>query len=105
MLEITERAAAAIARACSAQEVASSGGLRIAPKTAVHDGSLKSLVVEFVDRPKSSDSVVHAGDVAVFLADGIAPLMGGRVLDAEHEDMPPRFVLRTRKPPNDAAPT
>ena len=61
MLEITERAASVIAQACDAQEVAESGGLRIAPKTAVHDGSVHSLVVEFVDRPDSSDTVVRCG--------------------------------------------
>ena len=97
MLEITERAATAIAQAFTAQEVDSSGGLRIAAKTTVHDGSLESLFVEFVDRPRSSDTVLQVGAAAVFLADGIAPLVQERILDAERDGTPPRFVLRTRK--------
>ncbi len=103
MLEVTDRAASAIAQACDAQEVGESGGLRIAPKTTVHDRSLRSLVVEFVDRPKPSDSVVHAGEASVFLADGIEDLMGGHILDAERDGTPPRFVLRARKRPVNGA--
>jgi Fe-S cluster assembly iron-binding protein IscA len=104
MLEITERAATVIVQACDAQEIGESGGLRIAPKTAVHDGSLQSLVVEFVDRPRASDTVLRAGPATVFLADGVAPVVEGRVLDADHDGTPPRFALRARRPPSENAP-
>lgn len=99
MLEISDRAATLIAQACDQQNVAESGGLRIAPKIAVHDGSLQSLVVEFVDRPRASDTIVRTGSATVFLADGVDQLVEGRVLDAEHGGMPPRFALRARRPP------
>lgn len=96
MLEITEHAASVIAAECSAREVPDTGGLRIAPRTAAPDGSAGSLVVEFVARPRASDTVLHEGDATVFLADGVATVVAARVLDAEGSESPPRLVLRSR---------
>jgi Fe-S cluster assembly iron-binding protein IscA len=96
MLEITQHAASVIAEECSAREVPETGGLRIAPKTSADNGNVRSLVIEFVARPRSSDTVLHEGDATVFLADGVAPVIGSRILDAEESGTPPRLVLRSR---------
>jgi hypothetical protein len=103
MLQITEHAATVIAEACDAQELAESGGLRIAYKTAVHDGSVRSLLVEYVDRPQASDTVVREGPAAIFLADGVDRVVAGRILDAERDGMPPRLVLRSQAATTDGA--
>jgi hypothetical protein len=42
---------------------------------------------------------VRSGDARVFLADGVEELIGERVLDADSNAVPPRFVLRARRPP------
>ena len=101
MLQITEHAARAISQACDAQELADSGGLRIAYKTAVNDGSVRALLVEYVDRPQPSDTIIREGPAAVFLADGIERIVSGRVLDAELGGIPPRLVLRAQGPAAD----
>ncbi len=96
MLEITERAATVIADACSAQELSEAGGLRIAPKTSVNDGAIRSLVIAFVDRPQPNDTVLHEGPATVFLANGLEKLVATRILDAKHGGLPPQLVLRSR---------
>lgn len=101
MIEITQHAASVIATECAVREVPDSGGLRIAPKSAVHNGTPRSLVIEFVPRPQPSDIVVREGDATVFLADGVDHLVGERVLDTEDGEArpgggPPRLVLRAR---------
>jgi hypothetical protein len=101
MMEITQHAASIIATECAVREVPDSGGLRIAPKTAVHDGTARTLVIEFVPRPQPSDTVLREGDATVFLADGVDHLVGERVLDAEDGGTrpgggAPRLVLRAR---------
>jgi hypothetical protein len=96
MLEITDHAASVIAAECSAREVPDSGGLRIAPKTSEQNGNVRSLVIEFVARPRASDTVVREGEATVFLADGVEGMVGARVLDAEGSGTPPRLVLRSR---------
>jgi hypothetical protein len=95
MLEITDHAASVIAAECTAREVPDTGGLRIAPKSSEENGNVRSLVIEFVTRPVASDTVVREGGATVFLADGVAGLVGARVLDAEGSGTPPRLVLRS----------
>jgi Fe-S cluster assembly iron-binding protein IscA len=97
VLSITTRAASAIADTCDAQ-IVPDGGLRIARKKATQDSSKPTLVVEFVDRPRSDDVIVRSGDAKVFLADGVEELIGERILDAENNVVPPRFVLRAPRP-------
>jgi Fe-S cluster assembly iron-binding protein IscA len=98
MISITTRAASAIADTCDSR-IVPDGGLRIARKALTQDGPKPTLVVEFVDRPRSDDVVVRSGDARVFLADGVEELIGERVLDADSNAVPPRFVLRARRPP------
>jgi hypothetical protein len=97
MLSITTRAASAIADTCDSR-IVPDGGLRIARK-ALTQGSKPTLVVEFVDRPRSDDVIVRSGEARVFLADGVEELIGEGILDAESKAVPPRFVLRARRPP------
>jgi hypothetical protein len=97
MLTITTRAASAISDTCDSR-IVPNGGLRIARKVLTQDGSEPTLVVEFVDHPRSDDVIVCSGDARVFLADGVHELIGERILDAESNAAPPRFVLRARRP-------
>lgn len=95
MMQITQHAASVITTECGARDVPETGGLRIAPKTSVNDGKVRSLVIEFVARPQPSDTILHEGDATVFLAEGVEGIVGARVLDAEGDATPPQLVLRS----------
>ncbi|HEY3674108.1 MAG TPA: hypothetical protein VGN51_24460 [Acidimicrobiia bacterium] len=99
MLEITQHAASVIAAECGVREVPATGGLRIAPKASADDGKARSLGIAFVASPQPSDTVVHAGEATVFLAEGVERMVGERVLDAEDGASPPHLVLRSRPAP------
>jgi hypothetical protein len=98
MLSITTRAASAIAGTCDPR-IVPDGGLRIVRKAPTQEVPRPKLVVEFVDRPRSDDVIVRSGDAKVFLADGVEEVIGERILDADSNAVPPRFVLRARRPP------
>jgi hypothetical protein len=95
MMQITDRAAMAIASVCNHQHLAESGGLRIAPRSRQSGVSIASLAIEFVDGSHPWDTVVTEGDATVFLADGVAELVGDRVLDVDAGVRPPQLVLRS----------
>ncbi len=93
-LQITSDAVSAIVEHCEAREVPDTGGLRIMQKASATEGSVRSLVIQFVAQPQPSDIVLREGDANVFLAEGVEPIVGERVLDAKGSGTPPQLVLR-----------
>jgi hypothetical protein len=94
-MQITARAATAIASVCNHQHVSDGGGLRIAPRSPQSGVTVRSLVIEFVDGSHPWDTVLTEGEARVFLADGVAQVVGDRVLDVDAGVRPPQLVLRS----------
>jgi Fe-S cluster assembly iron-binding protein IscA len=97
MLEVTTRAASVIANECQRRDLPDTSGVRIYPRPAAKDVSVRALGVEFVREPRDDDTVIRQDDAAVFLAAGIEHLVVARQLDAEPEGTAPRLMLRKQE--------
>ena len=91
MLIITQDAARAIAGVL--EQEPDNAGLRIVGGTHSLNGQGPALHMELAPAPEAEDEVIEDEGVRLFIAEGTAPALDGKVLDVEVEGDEVRFSL------------
>lgn len=90
MLAVSPNAVQAIRVLTSRPEVPEGAGLKLSPQATAEATSIE---LSLVEGPAESDQVVEVGDVQVFIAEPLVPMLDDKVLDAGGEGEKVSFTL------------
>ena len=94
MLEVTEKAAALLKAAKSAQGASSDAGIRIQRASVPERNDAIAIGFAVSDEPRAGDDAVEQHGLRLFIEPALVTALDGRTLDVNEGDQSPELVFR-----------